>query len=64
MTEKQPKFSWWMAIATQAGTNDRMEATGPTKAAVDHQLYAQMNGPIFGTVRYFRCTPSFGKANA
>ena len=44
----------WMATATQIGTGQRMTVRGPTKAAVDLQLYGQAYGAEYGTVRYYR----------
>ena len=44
----------WMATATQIGTGQRMIVRGPTKAAVDLQLYGQAYAAEYGTVRYYR----------
>ena len=44
----------WMATATQIGTGRHMTVRGPTKAAVDLQLYGQAYGAEYGTVRYYR----------
>ena len=44
----------WMATATQIGTGQRMTVRGPTKDAVDLQLYGQGYAAEYGTVRYYR----------
>ena len=44
----------WLATATQIGTNERMTVRGPTKEAVDLQLYGQAYAAEYGTVRYYR----------
>ena len=49
-TDKRP----WMATATQIGTGQRMTVRGPTKDAVDLQLYGQACAAEYGTVRYYR----------
>ena len=44
----------WMATATQIGTGQRMTVRGPTKEAVDLQLYGQAYAAEYGTVKYYR----------
>ena len=44
----------WLATATQIGTGQSMTVRGPTKEAVDLQLYGQAYAAEYGTVRYYR----------
>ena len=44
----------WMATATQVGTGRHMTVRGPTKEAVDLQLFGQAYAAEYGTVRYYR----------
>ena len=44
----------WMATAAQIGTGRRMIVRGPTKDAVDLQLYGQAYAAAHETVRYYR----------
>ena len=44
----------WLATATQIGTGQRITVRGPTKEAVDLQLFGQACAAEYGTVRYYR----------
>jgi len=50
----EPDTRPWLATATQIGTGQRMTVRGPTKDAVDLQLYGQAYAAEYGTVRYYR----------
>ena len=53
MTDETDTRSW-MATATQIGTGQRMTVRGPTKEAVDLQLFGQAYAAERSTVRYYR----------
>lgn len=55
MTDSDKKdCRWWYATAVQIGTNERISAKGPTKEAVDLQLFGQAYAADRRSVTYYR----------